>query len=212
MRGAPDLLLETYETERRPVASQVVRLTGLAFALEVSELAPLRWGRRSAARPIAGLLLPHPRLTSVVARAVSGLDTRYRHGAIDRRRFPWHKFGPGRRLPDGEIVSGQIPRLHRQIDAGGFHLLVSGSVSQADEDLLSASRPDIVRVHRPGRLRSTSWGRIGWALVRPDGYIASSGEAADLGDADRYLRRWLGELGAARSGLQESNRRTAFLR
>jgi 2-polyprenyl-6-methoxyphenol hydroxylase-like FAD-dependent oxidoreductase len=210
VRGAPDLLLETYETERRPVARQVVRLTGLAYALEVSELAPLRWGRRWAARPIAGLLLPHPRLTSVVARAVSGLDTRYRHGAIDHSRFPWHRFGAGRRLPDGEIVSGQIPRLHRHIDAGGFHLLLSDSVSQADEDVLSASHPDILRVHRPGRMTSKSWGRIGWALVRPDGYIASSGEAADLGDADLYLRRWLGQLGAARSRLQESDRTTAL--
>jgi 2-polyprenyl-6-methoxyphenol hydroxylase-like FAD-dependent oxidoreductase len=210
VRGSPDSLLETYETERRPVARQVVRLTGFAYALEVSAFAPLRWGRRWAAAPIAGLLLPHPRLTSVVARAVSGLDTRYRHGAIDHCRFPWHRLGAGRRLPDGEIISGQISRLHRHIDAGGFHLLVSGSVSQADEDLLSASHPDIVRVHRPGQLTSKSWGRIGWALVRPDGYIASSGEAADLGDADRYLRRWLGQLGAARSGLQESNRNTAL--
>jgi hypothetical protein len=210
VRGAPDSLLETYETERRPVARQVVRLTGLAYALEVSEFAPIRWGRRWAARPIAGLLLPHPRLTSVVARAVSGLDTRYRHGAIDHSRFQCHRLGAGRRLPDREIVSGQIPRLHHHLDAGGFHLLLSCRVSQADEDLLSTSHPDIVRVHRPGRLTSRIWGRFGWALVRPDGYIASSGEAADLGDADRYLRRWLGQLGAARTGLQESNRNTSL--
>ena len=104
----------------------------------------------------------------------------------------------------------QISRLHRQIDAGGFHLLLADNVSQADEDLLSATHPDIVRVHRPGGLTAKSWGRIGWALVRPDGYIASSGEAADLGDADRYLQRWLGELGAARSGLQESSRSNAL--
>ena len=105
LRGAPDSLLETYETERRPVARQVVRLTGLAYALEVSEFAPLRWGRRLAARPVAGLLLPQPRLISVAARAVSGLDTWYRHGAVDRSRFSCHRLGAGRRLPDGEIVS-----------------------------------------------------------------------------------------------------------
>ncbi|HET9258746.1 MAG TPA: FAD-dependent monooxygenase [Acidimicrobiia bacterium] len=188
LRGAPDSLLDTYERERRPVAKHVVRLTGLAFALEVSRFAPLRWGRRWAARPAASLLLPHPRLVSAVARMVSGLDTRYRHGAIDEDGGS-SRWSSGMRLPD-RVIDQQGARLHDLIDAGSFHLLVF------DDKVDTSSRdwpwePGVVTIHKLDPPTGSERRHPAWVLVRPDGYIATSNEDSDFGAAQAYLHEWL---------------------
>jgi hypothetical protein len=198
MRGGPDSLLDTYEVERRPIARQVVRLTGLAYALEVSDFAPLRWGRRWVARPVAGMLLPHPQLLSIVARLVSGLDTRYRSGALDRSGLSSRRYRPGRRLPDFEISDSDARRLHHVIDARAFSLIVTGQVDQPVGHL-PRRYPDL-KIHRLSSASAALLGPAQWILVRPDGYIASSGTSSQLARAGEFLNRWVGDqLPAARS-------------
>jgi hypothetical protein len=200
LRGGPDSLLDTYEDERLPVARQVVRLTGLAYALEVSELAPLRWGRRWAARPVAGMLLSRPQLLSVIARLVSGLDTRYRRGAFDRDSSSAGRYEPGRRLPDIEIPRADFPRLHRLIDARAFSLMMTDQVDQVERDRLARRYPDLVRIHDLGPAWVRQLRAVKWVLVRPDGYIASSGTSPQLARAREFLDRWVGDqLPAAKS-------------
>jgi hypothetical protein len=62
--------------------------------------------------------------------------------------------------------------------------------------------PDVLKIHR---LSSTSAARLApakWVLVRPDGYIASSGTSSQLARAGEFLDRWVGDqLSAARSTL-----------
>jgi hypothetical protein len=196
-RGAPDALLDTYETERRRVAKQVVRLTGLAFALEVSDSWVFRVGRRWAAHPIASLLLPRPRLVSFVARVVSGLDTRYRDGAVGRDNDCRRHLRPGSRLPDC-VLSGGGPEswLHQLTDASGFHLLIFNDV--VDEQVLeSLSRRwgGNVTVRHVNRSRAPSPSPPSYVLVRPDGYIAACGTSPDLVRAVKYLDEWVGPVG-----------------
>ncbi|HEY5728186.1 MAG TPA: FAD-dependent monooxygenase [Acidimicrobiia bacterium] len=191
--GAPDALLDTYERERRPVARRVIRLTRLAYALEVSENRLLSLGRRLVARPVAALLLGRPRLLSRVARVVSGLDVRYRTGAVDRARVRWGGIHPGRRLP--YLGSADGPGDHFPIDAAAFHLLVfDDSVPLATVADLEDRHSAVLTVH--GVDRPVARGRKGrkWpqvVLVRPDGYVAVVGDAADIGAVDRYLARWV---------------------
>ena len=182
-RGAPDSLLDTYETERRRVARHVVALTGLAYALEVSDALTLRLGRRFLARPIASVLLPHPRLMSIVARVASGLDTAYRRGAIDDARHRGH-CRPGARLPDARLSDGT--RLHDAIDASSFHLL--GFSDSLDPD---RGRDDWLPAHSITRdLLPHRSGWPGYVLVRPDGYVGACGDDARV--SDDYAAVWIG--------------------
>jgi hypothetical protein len=202
LRGGPESLLDTYEVERRPVARQVVRLTGLAYALEVSEFAPLRLGRRWGARPIAGMLLPRPKLLSVIARLVSGLDTSYRSGALDRNGLSTRRYRPGRRLPDFEIPDADVSRLHQLIDTRAFSLIVAGQVDRLERSHLVRLYPDLVTIHDMSPASAQQLRAVRWVLVRPDGYIASSGKSSELARAHEFLDRWVGDqLPAARSTL-----------
>lgn len=195
-RGASQDLLHTYEQERRPVARHVVRLTGLAYALEVSDLPWLRLGRRIGARPIARLLLSHPRLMSQVARVVSGLDLRYRRGAIAEPARCSRLARPGTRLRDTRLAGGPPERLHGLLDGSAFHLLVfdEETLERIEESIRPYAR--VLSTHRIRRSQLPALGlrrrNSGFILVRPDGYVAVSGETEPLSKVDEYLDRWVG--------------------
>jgi 2-polyprenyl-6-methoxyphenol hydroxylase-like FAD-dependent oxidoreductase len=191
-RGAPDILLSSYEVERRPVAKQVLRLTGLAHALEVSEALPFRIGRRWAARPVAGLVLPRPRLVSLAARAVSGLDIGYRRGAVDDVARPRRRFRPGRRLADLPLKQGPSSHLHGLIDGGGFHLLeFGGGINDGPREQISQAFEGTVIIEQISRSSLPAGTCMpAYVLVRPDGYIATAGNDSGAESARRYLARW----------------------
>ena len=182
--------IDSYEVERRAIAKGVVMLTGLAYALEVSELWPFRVGRGLLAGPIASVLLPSKTMTSLVARVVSGLDWRYRRGAISAD-------GPGgragKRLPDIRL-SNDGGRLHDLIDGVGFHLVVHGDLPASSLDVMNNRFGSSVETHvlDSGDLNEAHGDLPGWDLVRPDGYIAASGTAQEFEGVLDYLGRWLG--------------------
>ena len=194
LKGGPESLLDTYHQERRRVAKQLVFLTGLAFALEVSKLAPLRWGRRWMALPVARLLVPRRRLVSVFGRVASGLDTSYREGAMESAGR-LGRFRPGRRLPDQVIRAEETSRVHHlDLTADRFHLLTfDESVDFLRLRGLADAHGDLLSWHHVGQIESRF--SVAWALVRPDGYIAATGRGADLEDAERHLSTWLGRPG-----------------
>jgi hypothetical protein len=139
---------------------------------------------------------------SMVARVLSGLDTRYRSGAVDVERTSRIEFKAGRRLPDGQIGPGSERRLHHLLAADAFTLLLfddraetpaTSSLGEGLDDVLVMRR-----VGAPSRPRH----RPDWALIRPDGYVATSGALTELAKAGRYLEQWLGgQFAAARSTL-----------
>jgi len=195
-QGAPQDLLDTYELERRPVARHLVRLTGLAFALEVSDVPWLRLGRRIGAEPIARLLLSHPRLMSQVARVVSGLEMRYRKGAITEPALCFRLARPGTRLRDGRLTGGPPERLHDLLDGSGFHLLAfdEGVLEGVEEKMRPYTAVLSIRRVSRSRLAAGALRRLypGFVLVRPDGHVAVSGEAEQVDRVGEYLDRWLG--------------------
>ena len=193
LRGAPDALLSSYEVERRPVARRVLRLTGIAHSFEISGALPFRIGRRWAAPPVAGLVLPRPRLVSLVARIVSGLDIGYRRGAVDHVARPRRRFRPGRRLADLPLKQGPSSHLHALIDGGGFHLLeFDGEIDDRRREDISKTYEGTVTIQQVSRSSLPAGTRTpAYVLVRPDGYIATAGDDPDAERAFRYLARWV---------------------
>ena len=193
LRRGPDTLLSSYEDERRPVAKKVLRLTGIAHAFEISDALPFRIGRGWAAPPVAGLVLPRPRLVSLVARVVSGLDIGYRRGAVDDVAVLRRGFRPGSRLPDLPLTDGPPTHLHGLIDGAGFYLLeFDGQIDDDSREDISQDYEGVVTIKQIARSSLPPGTRTpSYVLVRPDGYIATTGDDPDAERAFRYLARWV---------------------
>jgi rifampicin monooxygenase len=164
---APEGLLDSYQTERRPVAADVLDLTRAQAELLSVEPGP------QALRRIMTELMDFDDVTRYLAEKIAAIGIRYDFGE-------GHEL-LGRRLRDVELKRG---RLYEQMHAGrGLLLDQTGRLSVAG----LADRVDhVIDVSEDLDVPA--------ALLRPDGHIAWVGEnQADLGT---HLRRWFGALTA----------------
>jgi len=199
---AEEALLDSYDTERRPVGRLVVRFTDRAFTVATSTKPLVR-------APHAG------------AHAGAAADAALRQGSgvpLPDGLPAWHRLpaqpgGPGRpagpaartqdRRPaaDARIAQdGQLSWLGEALAAPGFHLLLCSPPGNWDTDQLTSVRSryaDILTIHHltraaaPGALHDVdgqAFARLGvddtaHHLIRPDGHLGYR--------AGRYLARWL---------------------
>jgi 2-polyprenyl-6-methoxyphenol hydroxylase-like FAD-dependent oxidoreductase len=171
---APGGLLDTYETERYPIARETLRKTDLAFRFETSDSAFARLVRKVVMgsmriTPVHRLNLEH----------LSGITLRYPAGGAGR----W----TGLRVPDRPLVHGreEATRLYELFRDGSFVLL--GPEPGAAYAAEWSSR---VRTGELAEALGKDWPP--YLLVRPDGYVAWAGAVADDGLVDA-LYRWCGE-------------------
>jgi rifampicin monooxygenase len=166
VRGwAPDTLLDTYQTERHPVAADV--LDNTRAQLELSSIEP---GPQAVRRLLTDLM----NLDEVNRRLIGKIT------AIDIR----YDLGPGpdllgRRLRDLDLESGHLyGRMHRGrgllLDRTGRLSVSVGGWSDRVDHLVDPS----VELDVPG------------VLLRPDGHVAWIG--AGQRDLDDHLARWFG--------------------
>jgi hypothetical protein len=79
---------------------------------------------------------------------------------------------------------------------------VAGQVDRLERNHLVRQYPDLVTIHDVSPPWAKQPGAVRWVLVRPDGYIASSGKSSKLAKAREFLDHWVGDqLPAARSTL-----------
>ncbi|ALC21637.1 FAD-dependent monooxygenase [Streptomyces pristinaespiralis] len=143
----PEVLLDSYESERHPVGAAVLRSSGA-----IVRLAMARTPLRRAARSLAAAFLSAVRPASAKAMGmISGIGISY-----DAPRGS-HRL-TGRRAPDLRLTEGRLYELLR----GGEFVLVAPP----------GGEPDVPPV--PGRVIRAHWttDRRTALLVRPDGYIA----------------------------------------
>jgi 2-polyprenyl-6-methoxyphenol hydroxylase-like FAD-dependent oxidoreductase len=186
-------LLDSYDTERRPVAHQVLGMTHLAFWGEAATgpiPALLRGTLAPVAAPAIPALIRRRRLIAEGVRALSQLRVSYRGSPLSAEEMPRRGSGPraGDRLPDHTVTSaGHSIQLHELLARPGVHVLLD---RDADPPGTLPLGP-LVHFHRitsnPGR---------GLLTVRPDGHIGLRCRTAEPGQ----LAAWLRLIKAPRSG------------
>jgi hypothetical protein len=160
---APDSLLDTYTTERHPVAARVLDNTRAQLALMRPD--PQTTAMRQI---VADLLTTNPDVNRHFGEMISGVTTRYDLGDDDPL--------VGRLVADLDLtIDGVVTRLFSRM-RDGCGLIVDGDGMASEEGAAWASR---VRVMKAPGARSM--------LVRPDGCIAWAGRAGGLRPA---LERW----------------------
>jgi 2-polyprenyl-6-methoxyphenol hydroxylase-like FAD-dependent oxidoreductase len=207
---AEQTLLDTYETERRPIGRFVLRFTDRAATIATSESRILRLLRAQAAPRLAPLVLRFSRARAYGFRTLAQLRIHYRRSPAVHEGEPALGRGPkaGDRLPDARIASdGQAGWLQDAVVAPSFHLLLCGPTDGWDTNHLALQDRygGLLVVHRlarhaaPGALHDVdgqAFARLGVEgaaqyLVRPDGHIGYRCGGTDLGGVDSYLARWL---------------------
>ncbi len=161
---APEDLLDTYQTERHPVAAAV--LDNTRAQMQLMSLDP---GSRAVRRLLAELM-EFEEVSRFLTEKITATGIRYDFGE-------GHEL-LGRRMPDLELEQGHLYGLTR----GGRGLLLdrTGGLSVRDW----ADRVDHV-VTLGENLPVPA------VLLRPDGHVAWTGE--DQGELIVALRRWFGE-------------------
>ena len=184
-RVSPESLLDSYHSERHPVAARVLRNTRAQIAL----LRRADDGLIAAREIFAELLVldePRRRLGAMM----SGLDIRYDLGEC-------HPL-LGRRMPDLDLTIDGRPQNLFTLLHGARGLLLTFGKPDVIDITPWADRVDVVDADHGGVWELPVIGQIvapKAVLVRPDGYVAWVGDEIDLGLADA-LTRWFGEAAA----------------
>jgi hypothetical protein len=180
---APHALLDSYERERRPIATRVLKATDTAIRVMMSQHLPVRIARRAVVPNVVRTSRGH----QVLAGYISGISWAY--PPADGHR---HRGIVGQRVPDAFLrgTDGITRRLFQFFHPGRFVL-----IDQAGGRLADAATPwgdQIVRVagqieDRPALVPYSA------ILCRPDGYCAWAGGPDDSISLRSALHEWCGD-------------------
>jgi 2-polyprenyl-6-methoxyphenol hydroxylase-like FAD-dependent oxidoreductase len=156
---AEDGLLDSYESERRPLARNVLNATTGVTGLALGDRAIHRLVRGRVAVP----MLNRPWVRRRIAAKASQLQISYRHGPLAAKsRRIYSGLAPGDRVPDGDYndTCGKSVRLHALLGPR-WALIGPESLAAPAKQWLG----DVA--HLPGKGNAL--------LVRPDGHLAWRG-------------------------------------
>jgi len=208
---ADEALLDTYESERRPIGRFVLRFTDRAAKFAISRSRLVRLLRTQLAPRVVPLGLRATRARAYFFRTLAQLRINYRGSPAVQEGEPILSRGPkaGDRLPDARIaLDGRIGWLQEAVAAPSFHLLLCRPTHGWDADGLAALQErygNLLAVRRLAREAATgvlhdldgqAFARLGvndaaQYVVRPDGHIGYRSAGTDLRGVDRYLAQWL---------------------
>ncbi|MBR0709230.1 FAD-dependent monooxygenase [Bradyrhizobium liaoningense] len=186
VRGiSPENLLDSYRTERHPVAARVLRNTRAQIAL-------LRRAEDGliAAREVMSELLGMDEPRRRFGAMMSGLDIRYDLGE-------GHAL-LGHRMPDLDVMIDGRPRRLFTLMHGARALLLSFGEAPDSHMVPWADRVSLVRAGYDGAWELPAIGQVvapKAVLVRPDGHVAWVGDESRRGLAEA-LTSWLGPAAA----------------
>jgi 2-polyprenyl-6-methoxyphenol hydroxylase-like FAD-dependent oxidoreductase len=181
---AQEELLDSYGAERGPVAADVLALTHALVKLGTLSN-PGQRAVRNIVVPLAGRLAPVQRRA---VRRISHIHVAYPSSPLTRPDRNRAGVRPGQRVPDLEVTAnGKPARLYEVLRRGRHVLLVPGP---------GGDLPPEMRIW-PGRIEVvTAPAALAPAgiiyLLRPDGYLAARGSAANPDNLTGYLHALFG--------------------
>lgn len=150
---ADEKILETYESERLPIARRLLEVTDRAFEFVITKNKAFISIRNLIIPVVTKNLMKFRRGRKFLFGFVSQLEIYYRPSLVVT-------VGAGKRMPNVVLDDGR--EMFDLLKGYQFHLLLFGEVK------LDVELPEVV-VHK---ISSTKFKREGMILVRPDGYIA----------------------------------------
>ncbi|MGP1664974.1 MAG: FAD-dependent monooxygenase, partial [Rhodanobacter sp.] len=176
---SPETLLDSYHTERHPVAARVLRNTMASIALLRSD------ARTKALNETVAELLAMDEPRKRFAAMMSGLDIRYDFGA-------GHPL-LGRRMPDLDLATADGPTRVYTLLHGARPVLLNLGISGAFDIAPWAEQIEFVDARYDGVWELPAVGEVSApaaVLIRPDAYVAWVGEQSWSGLAEA-LTAWL---------------------
>ena len=211
LRGwAPETLLDTYESERRPVAKRVCMNTRAQLALmhPADEITPLR--------DLFSELMDLEQVNRYLGEMIAGLDIRYPMTARSETEPPKAPALPnaddaptpvhdlvGRRMRPLHLTTNKGPTTVTALLREGRGILLDLTADASDNtshntDLAALAKPRTDRLtYVPAALADDEkYPAPELVLVRPDGYVAWTGTAAtaDTDGLPEALDTWFGTV------------------
>lgn len=177
---SPHSLLDTYHAERHPVAARVLRITLAQVALGRTD------ERTKALLEFMSELLGMDEPRKRFAAMMSGLDIRYDFGE-------GHPL-LGRRMPDLDLITADGPLRIFTLLHAARPVLINFGEAGAFDIAAWADRVRLVDARHAGAWELPVLGKVSApaaVLVRPDGYVAWTGDSAGQGLVDA-LAAWFG--------------------
>jgi 4,5-epoxidase len=193
---APGTLLDSYGTERRPVAEEVLKLTHTL----------VRYGIMShpVKRRVRDMIVPALAHSTAIqrhaARRLTHVGVVYPAGPLARPDSWRSGPRPGQRIPDAAVRQGsEVTTLHKLL-RHGRHVLVVPAADLAnvlDDARLRPYQNDInvVTSNITEASRIPSGRTVPVVLVRPDGHVAVRARPATIDPVIDYLHDLFGEQG-----------------
>jgi hypothetical protein len=192
-RTSPDSLLDTYHSERHPVAERVLGKTMAQVAL----MRPADTRLEALRDTVADLLsMDEPRKR--YAGMMSGLDIHYDLGE-------GHPL-LGRRMPDLDLVTADGPLRSFELLHGARPVLLNLGEPDAHEIAPWADRVQLIDASYEREWELPVLGAVTaptGVLVRPDGHVAWVGDGTDAGLTEA-LATWFGSTGPETTTAPES--------
>jgi 3-(3-hydroxy-phenyl)propionate hydroxylase len=176
----PDSLLDTYHSERHPVAARVLRNTMALTALEYGD------DRTTALREMITEVMQLEQARKHYVAMLSGLDVHYDCG-------DGHPL-LGRRMPDLDVVTANGERRVFTFLHEARPVLLNLSTPGALQIASWADRVRLIDAAYEGVWELPAMGAVSApsaVLIRPDGYVAWVGDGSDKGLRDA-LSTWFG--------------------
>jgi 2-polyprenyl-6-methoxyphenol hydroxylase-like FAD-dependent oxidoreductase len=184
-KASPESLLDSYERERRPVATRVLRNTMAQVAL----LGRLD-DRKTALREVMAELLQLDAPRIQLAGMMSGLDIHYDLGV-------GHPL-LGRRMPDLDLATADGPISTYELLHEARHVLLDLGLAERPNLTPWTGRVRYVQARYAGDWRLPVIGEVAppaAVLIRPDGHVAWVHDAGREDDLSTALAAWLGPAG-----------------